>query len=230
MGTHENQIKIFDKSDNQVYIRKRGIDGYAKSYVYGVGEIRGMLIPHSENDTANQALTLYNVNGNIIYRPSNYYVYSPCDDAWESISDVRKSNYRMLSKKMSMRLPDIKSGYDAVGSLLIMKNDPINKILYGKNTKPVSFWAGTILSVQQVKKLGLKYSGPTTVQVAISILSALKWVLLFPNKGIVFPEDIPHDFILDNSKEWLGDMIFKFVHFNISKTTFADEFVLKNEL
>lgn len=255
-GTHEQIVdgKItlnnkkypihFSKSpDNIAFLDVRGVDGYAKSFVPvtdkkgeliikknnpKLGEITGMLISHSENDTANRAFSLYR-NGKLIYRPSNYYVYSSCVDSQNSILDVKKNGYKMLTHQHALRGYEIAEGEDAVGALLIFESNPILHMLDVKKDDPIywklksttydfsnTFWSGTILSIEETKDLNMYYSGPTTVQVGTSLLSALKWMLKHPKKGVLFPEDIPYDKILSHAQPWLGRVFCDFVPYKSS--------------
>jgi len=47
----------------------------------------------------------------------------------------------------------------------------------------------------------------TTMQVAISVVSATVWMVENPEMGVVVPDDIPHEFILGMSKPYLGNFI-----------------------
>ena len=140
--------------------------GYLDNFNDRNGHIVGMAVSHSENDTINRALTLYDDKGNIVYCPSNYYVYSPCEKAWQSINNVRLSDYKMLKNQMVMTGDNIMTGDDAVGSLIIFEENNVFK----------SYWIGTILHVNEIRRKGIKYSNTTTIQVGISILSALDWL------------------------------------------------------
>jgi homospermidine synthase len=219
LGTHENEHcypcdKYFP---NHVYLPIRGLDMWMKSFVPNHGVISGMLIPHGENETISRFLTLRNKD-KIFYCPSQYYVYSPCSEALKSISQVKENNYEMLPVAKSLRGTDIEEGEDAVGALLIFRNHPVQKLVYHKETKPVSYWAGTILSIAETKKNGFKYAGPTVVQVAISLHTAINWMLKNPNQGIIFPESLPSEWVLENCSAWLGKIISDWVDFYPSGT------------
>lgn len=282
------------KPFNQIYAKIRGIDVMFESYVpvtdkhgelvttssggYKSGLIKGMAIPHCENDSCNRYLSLYageakhhsgEINdkpktgekGKLIYRPSNYYVYSPCKAAWESFQEIRANKYKMLPIQHSLRGYEIKSGEDAVGALLIFEMNPLSHLLLcstglddmhkrqadnlkdhdskSKNydaklveriTKKIkelsrgsesnnSFWTGTILSIDETRDLGIKYSGPTTVQVGISLLSAIHWMLKNKNKGLVYPESIPYREILKHSFPYLGRIFCDFVPYKVKDMT-----------
>lgn len=208
-GTHEKKIRDSisppkNSEQNQVFLPIRGVDLLFESYVpVQGGIIHGMVIPHGENDTIGRSLTLYK-DGIPVYRPSNYYVYSPCTVAWDSIKAVQKNNYKMLDVQHPLRGNEIATGEDAVGALLIFKHNPIDNLLYNKKGDTASYWSGTILSIHDTRKLGFIYAGPTVIQVAISLISAIEWMLANPDKGICYPEELPYDMILNKCHKYLG--------------------------
>jgi homospermidine synthase len=235
---------------NQVYAEIRGIDLCFESFVPSYGIIKGMAISHSENDTLNRFLTLYKDN-QVFYRPSNYYVYSPCKDAWDSLSEVRNNNYEMSKQSHVLRNNEVASGSDLVGSLLIFEENPYMHILIDESDRKIStqhasknkrydllchlkkdieehsgtercFWSGTILSIEQVRKLGFKYSAPTTIQVAASILSAIRWMLKNKNRGIIWPEYIDYNKIFKHAKRYLGKIVCEFVPYKPKGNELSD--------
>ena len=246
---------------NQVYSHIRGIDVTFESYVPITnssgkmisgrdGRINGMAIPHSENDTTNRYLSLYTVDksyilcntkdipkAKLLYRPSNYYVYSPCKAAQDSINEVRKRNYKMLETQHALRGFEIKTGEDAVGALLIFGENPLQKMIVSNSSNfrslsdriseklfgdiqvgSKSLWTGTILSIEETKQMSLYYSGPTTVQVGASLISAIHWMLKHKRRGLCYPEDIPYKKILKHASKWLGRIFCDFVPYNPKST------------
>lgn len=225
-GTHEE--KLPDKAvvsygeQNEIYIPIRGMDMVSESFVYD-RKIKGMLISHSENDTLSRALTLKDEHGKLIYRPSCYYTYSPMQDTLDGFREIRNNSYVFLPKEKPLRGYDIKSGADILGSLLSFGSNPIEKILYGKKdmSKNLCYWIGSNLSIEQTREMGFVYSGPTTVQVAISILCAMKWMLKHPQKGLLFPEDLPFDKIFKEAMPFLGTVHADFVPYQRPTTQFT---------
>jgi homospermidine synthase len=160
---------------------------------------KGFLIPHGEANT----LSLYLSSKN--YIPSVYYVYHPSYHTLKSLENLKKRNYvhqpiihPVLEQKDLMR-----NGYDSIGAHLIFDDIPFG------------WWTGTVLTLEDVRKLGIKYAGPTETQVAISYLACIEWMLFHPSSGICFPEDLPSLSILKRCKPYLG----KFVNRKISKIT-----------
>ncbi len=94
---------------------------------------------------------------------------------------------------------EIISGTDEVGAFLSV----------GPMASRKYFWYGTALSLQDVKKIGYRYSGPTPAQVAVGLLTSWKWLLAHPRKGIIFPESLDSDQILKWGKPYLGNVIMK---------------------
>lgn len=222
-GTHEskiaNAIRPQRGESNQIFLPIRGVDLMMTSYVPGYGKINGMAIPHGENETINRDLTVRSKDGKkVIYRPSQYYVYSPCQVAWDSINEVKKNGYKMLQIQKCLRGSDISTGEDAVGALLIFKTDPIQSLVYKKRTSPCCYWCGSILSIEQVREMGFRYSGPTVVQVAISLRTVIEWMMENRREGVLFPESLPYDYILERCEKWLGKIFSDWVPYHPETT------------
>lgn len=225
-GTHEEKMPekavVSYGEPNEIYIPLRGMDMVSESYVYD-RKITGMLISHAENDTLSRALTLKDEHGKVIYRPSCYYTYSPMQDTLDGFREIRNNSYVFLPKEKPLRGYDIKSGADILGSLLSFGCNPVEKILHGKRdmSKNLCYWIGSVLSIEQTREMGFVYSGPTTVQVAVSMLSAMKWMIKHPKRGLLFPEDLPFDKIFNECVPFLGTVYSDFVPYQRPTTQFT---------
>ena len=62
---------------------------------------------------------------------------------------------------------------------------------------PISVPMSVVISVDSVV-VGGAYS------VAISVVAACMWMLEHPRQGVCVPDDLPHDYILEISKPYLG--------------------------
>ena len=174
----------------------RGMDQTCESVVCGLkGEtkrIEGMLIPHAEADSLSQFLT----DGD--YRPSVFYVYDCSKVGHESIDELRSNNYKPvpLEKCYVLENQDIeKGGYDSLGALL----------LFPKHT----WWCGTVLSIDEARRLGFKHVGATTVQVAISMFNAIKYINRNKTEGLIEPEDLNWKTQIKGCEKYLGNLISK---------------------
>lgn len=161
--------------------------------------IKGYLIPHGEANTLSNYLKIGEHNPNV------YYVYHPSEPTMKSIEILKSREY--LSQPKIYRVLDQselnKNGYDSIGAHLI----------FGEDVE-WNWWIGTVLSIKDVRKLGMKIAGPTETQVAISYLACIRWMLRNTKKGICSPEDLPSELILKWCKPYLG----KFFNKPIRKT------------
>ena len=68
-----------------------------------------------------------------------------------------------------------------------------------------AYWFGSTLSVEEARKLA-PYNSATSLQVVAGVLSGILWALDNPNAGLVEPEDIDHEFVLNVAKPYLGKL------------------------
>jgi homospermidine synthase len=71
-----------------------------------------------------------------------------------------------------------------------------------------SWWTGSILSIGEARRLAPGQNA-TTLQVAISVVAAISWMLENPKRGVCLPDDLPHDYILKIVKPYLGKFVSK---------------------
>lgn len=145
----------------------------------------GFAIPHGEANTISQCLSLPG------YRPTVSFVYRPCAVARSGLRRMRKQGYVPPQDTHVLNLTEIESGCDAIGALLVFADGSY-------------VWSGTLLNVRDMQGLGIRFAGPTTVQVGIAMLSAWHWMLENPHKGFLTPEDLPFEEILDMAIPFLG--------------------------
>lgn len=192
LGTHEGKAGEDFPAElvhtTQLLLPIRGMDLVMQSYVPGYGRIEGLAIPHGEAFSLSQFLS----DGD--YGPSVYYVYQASKEARESMDRSRKLGYKELPKEYVFKGVDIVSGYDAVGALMMSESRP-------------TVWCGSILDIEQTRKMGFKYGGPTTVQVASGLMATMTWALLNPQRGICTPEDLPSCKILAMARPFLGNLM-----------------------
>ncbi len=195
-GTHEKNIpkgacfhKIGPK--NQICLESMGVNTWVRSWVPDC-EIIGMVIRHGEAFGISDRLTVWNNKGKVIYRPTVHYAYCPSDAAINSLHELEMRRYNLQEKQRIMN-DEIIKGEDRLGVLLM-----------GHDFK--SWWTGSLLDIEETRKLAPNQNA-TTLQVAISVVSAARWMIENPNKGFNLPDDIPHEDIMKISKPYLGPFI-----------------------
>jgi homospermidine synthase len=51
------------------------------------------------------------------------------------------------------------------------------------------------------------HQNATTMQVAISVVAAVTWMIEHPDRGVQVPDDLPHEHVLNISKPYLGEFV-----------------------
>ncbi len=167
-----------------------GMNTWVRSWVPDYN-IRGMIIRHGEAFSLSDYLTVWE-KGKAVYRPTVHYAYCPADAAIASLQELRGYNYELQAGERIMR-DEIISGHDILGALLMG---------HAYN----SWWTGSILGIDESRRL-IPHQNATTIQVAIGVCTAIMWMLEHPELGLLMPEDIPHDFVMNIAKPWLGEFV-----------------------
>ena len=217
-GTHEHYIprNSFFHSvgpKNQICLGTIGMKTWVRSWV-PCGEITGMVIRHGEAFSISDRLTVWE-NGEAVYRPTVHYAYCPCNAAINSLHELEMREFKLQEKQRIMN-DEIISGRDELGVLLM-----------GHDFK--SWWTGSLLDIEETRRL-VPHQNATTLQVAISVVSAAIWMMKNPNKGFLMPDDVDHEEILKVAKpfikpyvsravDWtpLTNMNTKFTKFDIAR-------------
>lgn len=211
-GTHERfapeGIMFHAKGpQNQACLQTKGVDTFVRSWVPS-GEIIGMVIRHGEAFGISDRLTVWE-NNKAVYRPTVHYAYCVSDSTLSSLHELKM---RQLEMQPNLRIlnDDIIDGADELGCLLM-----------GHDFK--SWWIGSILDIHQARKLVPNQSA-TTVQVAISVVAAVKYLMNHPEEGVCLPDDLDHREILTFAKPYLGNYISQAVDWSPLqiKKTFID--------
>ena len=69
-----------------------------------------------------------------------------------------------------------------------------------------SWWVGSELSIEASREL-VPHQNATTMQVAISVVAATLWMIENPNEGVRVPDDLPHEYVLNVARPYLGKNI-----------------------
>ena len=161
------------------------------SWVTTSGQILGLALPHSENVTLSDYLTV-EANGSPAYRPTVAFVYLPCDDAFTSLHETMMRGWQEPDEQRVIK-DDVVSGQDELGVLLLG---------HGLN----GLWYGSQLDIEESRRI-VPHSNPTALQVAAGVVSASLWVMDNPSEGFCEPEDLPHGFILEAARPYLGNVV-----------------------
>lgn len=201
-GTHEKTIpeklnlELTNEYEN--IIDKVGCESYAKTYTPLNKNTIGMLIRHEETYTICRKLTIKDNSNNIIYKPSCYYIYSPCDSSVASINEVKdKEKYQDNRRLMTN---DIIEGRDELGCTLFFEDGDI-------------YWVGSLLDIEEARELlNHEYDhliNATNMQVLGGYMGSIFY--LIDNikekqyKGLLCPEEMPIDTFIKNTRPFFGE-------------------------
>jgi homospermidine synthase len=95
-----------------------------------------------------------------------------------------------LQPKLRIMTDEITGGADILGALLM--GHPYN-----------AWWTGSHLTIERSREL-LPHQNATTLQVAISVCAAAAWIIRNPDRGVLVPDDLPHEFVLERARPYLG--------------------------
>ncbi|MFM8335657.1 MAG: homospermidine synthase [Opitutaceae bacterium] len=196
-GTHEKQLPAhaFQHKQgprNQICLARMGINTWVRSWVPDY-DILGMVVRHGEAFTISDKLTVWE-GKQAVYRPTMHYAYCPCDEAIASLNEMRGYNYKLNANQRIMN-DEITAGSDILGALIMG---------HAYN----SWWIGSDLSIEESRRL-VPHQNATTMQVAISVVAASMWMIENPERGVVVPDDMPHEYVLGVSRPYLGRFISK---------------------
>lgn len=194
-GTHEKtlpntaQVPPYGPK-NQIFLAQMGINTFVRSWIPNQ-EIIGMVIRHGEAFGLSDRFTVWE-NDKAVYRPTVHYAYMPCHETISSLWELKARNYEM-QPKLRIMSDEITSGEDILGALIMG---------HAYN----SWWTGSILSIDEARKL-LPGQNATTIQVALGVISAAMWAIENPKKGLCLPDDLPFEYVLNIAKPYLGKLV-----------------------
>ena len=177
---------------NQIFLSQMGMNTWVRSWIPNQ-EIVGMVIRHGEAFGISDRLTVWK-GKKAVYRPTVHYAYMPCHETISSLHELRARNYE-LQPRLRIMSDEITGGDDILGALLM-------------GHRYNSWWTGSVLSVEESRRL-VPHQNATTMQVAIGLVSAVMWMIENPRKGVLLPDDLPHDRILDIARPYLGKLVSK---------------------
>ena len=174
-----------------IYLNQPGAATQVRSWTPMEGPYHGFLITHSESISIADYLTVRE-NGEVVYRPTVHYAYHPSDDAVLSVHELAGKNWQEQPVKRLMR-DEIEEGVDELGVLLM------------GNPKGV-YWYGSHLGIDEARK-SAPYNNATSLQVAAGVLAGVIWAIRNPGLGVIEPDDINHETMLEIARPYLGEVI-----------------------
>ena len=121
-GTHEIDLPKDGKKhlfgcESAIYIDRPGVSVKVKGFGHQMKvPYHGFMITHNESIGISDYFTQKDVDGSVVYRPSVYYCYHPCDYAVLSIYEMLGHDNKEQSTKIILR-DEIVAGVDELGCI-----------------------------------------------------------------------------------------------------------------
>lgn len=195
-GTHEKEFpsdahRHTTGNKSAIYFNQNGMSTKVKSWTPLTNGHSTLLITHGESISIADYLTVGDKE-NPNYRPTVHYAYSPSKDTLASLEEFKLQNGVFQDKKRVV-VDEIVSGIDELGILLMG---------HAKG----AYWYGSRLSTEEAKNIA-PHNSATTMQVVAGVVSGMIFAMKNPKCGIIEPEDLPHEEIMNFSKPYLGEMV-----------------------
>lgn len=192
-GTHEKHWPIdanrYDFGPNcAIYLTRPGGNTRVRTWTPTAGAFHGFLITHAESISLANYFTLMKEN-QVFYRPTVHYAYLPCPDATLSLEEHVGREWDELNENRLM-LDDVICGMDELGVLLM-------------GNEKGAYWYGSQMSIQEARQQ-VAFNNATSLQIAAGVLAGVIWAIKNPEQGIVEPEDMDFQAILQIAQPYLG--------------------------
>ena len=194
-GTHERHFPADGARHDfgggaAIYLNRPGAGTRVRSWTPLEGPFHGFLITHGEAISIPAYFTLEE-NARVVYRPTVHYAYHPCDDAVLSIHELAGKNWRLQSRRRLL-MEEIIDGIDELGVLLM-------------GHARGAYWYGSQLSVDEARRL-VPHNNATSLQVCAAVLAGVIWAVENPARGVVEPDEMDFDRVLDITRPYLGTL------------------------
>ena len=195
-GTHERHFPKDGRRHDfgcgaAIYLLRPGAATRVRSWTPLEGPYHGFLITHGELISIADYLTLRD-GDRVRSRPTCHYAYHPCDDAVLSLHEFAGKNWRLQRLKRLM-MEEITDGIDELGVLLMGPPGGV-------------YWYGSRLTIAEARRAA-PHNNATSLQVTAAVLAGVVWALEHPRQGIVEPEEMDFERVLDIARPYLGEVV-----------------------
>lgn len=175
-----------------IWLAQPGAATRVRTWTPKAGHVFGWAITHGESISISDYLTVRE-GGQVAYRPTVHYAYHPCDDAVLSLHEFAGRNWILQDSKRILMDEISSGGIDELGVLLA-------------GHKKNAYWYGSQLSVDEARKLA-PYNNATSLQVTVACLAGMIWAMENPNRGVVEPDEMDYQRILEIGMPYLGPVV-----------------------
>jgi homospermidine synthase len=194
-GSHERHFPADGSRQSEgckaaIYLNRPGASTRVRTWTPLAGPLHAFLITHGESISIADYFSV-GEGDKPEYRPTVHYAYHPCDDAVASVHELAGRNWRLQDKHRIIK-DEIVAGMDELGVLLM-------------GHARGAYWYGSRLTIEEARA-ACPHNGATSLQVTAPVTAAVIWGIQNPDRGVVDPEELPHEFIIDFCRPYLGVM------------------------
>ncbi len=195
-GTHEKTLPAdahhhaFGR-DSAIYLDRPGAATRVRTWTPLEGPFHGFLVTHNEAISISDYYTVKE-DGAVSYRPTVHYAYHPCDDAILSLHELAGKNW-IKQARQRLLMDDIVRGTDELGVLLM-------------GHERGAYWYGSRLTIEEARSLA-PHNNATSLQVTAAVLGGIIWTMENPRRGIVEPDEIDHERVMQIVRPYLGTVV-----------------------
>ena len=196
-GSHEatfppDGIRHEFGSQAGIILNRPGVTQRVRTWTPMEGPFHGFLITHGEAISIPDYLSVADAAGQVVYRPTCHYAYHPCDDAVKSIHEFAGKNF-VQQETQRLMMTEIIEGVDELGVLLA-------------GQEKGAYWYGSQLDIHEAREL-CPFNSATSLQVTVSAFAGMIWAIENPDKGVVEPDDMDFQRVLDICMPYLGPVV-----------------------
>lgn len=174
-----------------IYLDRPGALTNVRTWTPASGPFHGMLITHTEAVSIADYFSEVAADGTVQYRPTVHFAYHACDNAWMSMHQVAGKEWVKHPEERLM-MDEIDTGRDELGVLLM-------------GHEKGAYWYGSDLTIERAREL-ISHNNATSLQVCTGVITGVIYAFENPNKGVVEPEEIEHQRILEVGGTYLGQL------------------------
>ena len=202
-GSHEKELphdgaRHEKGSKAAIYLKKPGAQTRVRTWTPAEGPFHGFAVTHNESISIADYFTV-GEGDHPEYRPTVHYAYHPCDAAIMSMHELGGKNLE-LQKKHRILMDEIITGIDELGVLL-------------GGHKKNAYWYGSQLSIEHTREI-IPHNNATGLQVTVAVLAGMIWGMENPNRGVIEPESLDHERILEICQPYLEPVVGKYTDWN----------------
>eukprot|EP00602_Paraphysomonas_sp_CaronLab_P001670 CAMPEP_0185033476 /NCGR_PEP_ID=MMETSP1103-20130426/22452_1 /TAXON_ID=36769 /ORGANISM="Paraphysomonas bandaiensis, Strain Caron Lab Isolate" /LENGTH=499 /DNA_ID=CAMNT_0027569757 /DNA_START=102 /DNA_END=1598 /DNA_ORIENTATION=- len=212
-GTHEKSLPVDGREHATgcgaaIFLTRPGAGTRVRSWTPQGGAHAGYLITHNEAISIADYFTVRSGSEetDVRWRPTVMYAYRPCDSAVLALEELAAQNWNkdFFTEKVVV-VEEIQGGVDELG-VLIMGSKSSSDDGVGVVVEPYAYWYGSQLECNAARKLA-KYNSATSLQVTSAVLAGVLWAIRNPNRGVLEPEYLPYDEILDTMSPYISPVV-----------------------